>query len=170
MTAVTTHDLPTLRGFWSGRDIELKERFGLYPDPKLIVRDNDIRRRDSQGLLDTLHTSGLVPHNYPRDAKKVPTMDDTLRSAVYTFLARTPSHLLSVPLEDLLNDRDTPNLPGASGDLYPVGESKQALPIQRWKAGRACGRPVFWPKSSHANDRSGHAVNVRALVVKALAS
>ena len=135
MTAVTTHDLPTLRGFWSGRDIELKERFGLYPDPKLIVRDNDIRRRDSQGLLDTLHTSGLVPRNYPRDAKKVPTMDDTLRSAVYTFLARTPSHLLAVPLEDLLDDRDTPNLPGASGDLYPVWRIKAGPPdstLESW--------------------------------------
>jgi len=135
MTAVTTHDLPTLRGFWSGRDIELKERFGLYPDPKLIVRDNDIRRRDSQGLLDTLHTSGLVPRNYPRDAKKVPTMDDTLRSAVYTFLARTPSHLLAVPLEDLLDDCDTPNLPGASGDLYPVWRIKAGPPdstLESW--------------------------------------
>jgi 4-alpha-glucanotransferase len=137
MTAVTTHDLPTLRGFWSGRDIELKERFGLYPDPKLIVRDNDVRRRDRQGLLDTLHEFGVIPRDYPRDADKVPTMDDTLRSAIYTFLARTPSYLLALPLEDLLDDCDTPNLPGASGDLYPVW---------RIKAGPSGSTLESWPR------------------------
>lgn len=137
MTAVTTHDLPTLRGFWSGRDIELKKTLGLYPEPKLIARDKDARHRDRQALLKRLRKTGLLPRSYSRNAEAIPELDDTLRSAVYTFLARTPSHLLAVPLEDLLDDRDTPNLPGASGDRYPVW---------RIKAGPSDSTLETWPR------------------------
>ena len=37
LASVTTHDLPTLAGFWAGRDIEVKDRLQLYPHPMLPV-------------------------------------------------------------------------------------------------------------------------------------
>lgn len=137
MTAVTTHDLPTLRGFWTGRDIELKEAFGLYPDPSLIERDRDARHHDKQALLAALKKAQLLPKQYPSQATAIPELDDVLSRAVYTFLARTPSRLLGVPLEDLLSDRETPNLPGAPGDKYP---------IWRVKAGPAGSTMETWAK------------------------
>lgn len=124
MTAATTHDLPTLRGFWTGRDIELKEALGLYPDSTLIERDKTARHRDKQALLAALKKAHLLPREYPSQATASPELDDTLSRAIYTFLARTPSRLLSVPLEDLLGDYETPNLPGAPADKYPVWRIK----------------------------------------------
>ena len=32
LAVVSTHDLPTLRGFWLGEDIELQARLALYPN------------------------------------------------------------------------------------------------------------------------------------------
>jgi 4-alpha-glucanotransferase len=123
MTAVTTHDLPTLRGFWAGRDIELKEQLGLYPDNILIARDRDARHRDRQALLSALKHARLLPKDYP-EASITTEPDETLCQAVYTYLARTPCYLLAVPLEDLLGDRETPNLPGAPAHQYPVWRRK----------------------------------------------
>jgi (1->4)-alpha-D-glucan 1-alpha-D-glucosylmutase len=140
MTAVTTHDLPTLRGFWMGRDIELKEQLGLYPDDGLIERDKDARHRDRQALLAALKHARLLSKEYP-EASSVPDLDETLCRAVYTYLARTPCHLLAVPLEDLLGDRETPNLPGASADQYPVW---------RMKAGPAASTMDTWSRLPRA--------------------
>jgi 4-alpha-glucanotransferase len=137
MTAVTTHDLPTLRGFWTGRDIELKEAFGLYPDPSLIERDREARDHDKQALLAALKKAHLLPKRYPSQTTGIPELDDVLSRAVYTFLARTPSRLLGVPLEDLLSDSETPNLPGASDNKYP---------IWRIKAGPAGSTMETWSK------------------------
>jgi (1->4)-alpha-D-glucan 1-alpha-D-glucosylmutase len=128
MTAVTTHDLPTLRGFWTGRDIELKEACGLYPDPSLIERDRAARDHDKQALLAALKKAHLLPKRYPSQTMAIPELDDMLSRAIYTFLARTPSRLLGVPLEDLLGDSETPNLPGASGNKYPIWRIKAGHP------------------------------------------
>jgi 4-alpha-glucanotransferase len=140
MTAVTTHDLPTLRGFWTGRDIELKEELGLYPDDTLIDRDKETRHRDRQAMLTALKDARVLPNDYPK-ASIASELDETLCRAVYTYLARTPCYLLAVPLEDLLGDRDTPNLPGASENTYPVW---------RMKAGPPGSTMETWPRVPRA--------------------
>ena len=33
LTCLSTHDLPTWRGFWEGHDVALREKFGLAVDP-----------------------------------------------------------------------------------------------------------------------------------------
>lgn len=136
MTAVTTHDLPTLHGFWTGRDIELKEALHLYPEPALIERDKKARHRDKQALLVALKKAHLLPKECLPQATAFPELDDALSRAIYTFLARTPSRLLGVPLEDLLGDCETPNLPGVPADRYP---------IWRIKAGPAGSTMETWP-------------------------
>jgi len=137
MTAVTTHDLPTLRGFWTGRDIALKEALGLYPDPALIAHDKEARHRDKQALLTALRKAHLLPKHYSQQTAAIPEPNDVLSQAIYTFLARTPSRVLSVPLEDLLGDYETPNLPGA-----PLGK----YPVWRIKAGPADSTMETWSK------------------------
>ena len=46
LAVVGSHDLPTLRGWWQSRDIELKERLGLYPEPGEAARQRHARERD----------------------------------------------------------------------------------------------------------------------------
>lgn len=136
MVSVTTHDLPTLRGYWSGRDIEWKDKLGLYPDESFAQRDRQARARDRQALLAALKRAGVLPRGLPADAGGIPALNDELCRAVYAYLARTPSQLLIIPLEDLLGDIETPNLPGASPDRYPVWKMKAGHPestLDRWR-------------------------------------
>ncbi|WP_455245668.1 4-alpha-glucanotransferase, partial [Petrachloros mirabilis] len=76
--AVATHDLPTLKGFWIGRDIELKARIGLYKKAAWRRRDQDIRARDKQALLDALAKERLLPNGCPARAEAVPDPPDDL--------------------------------------------------------------------------------------------
>lgn len=110
LAAVTTHDLPTLCGYWRGRDIEVKDRLGVYLDEGARQRDLDDRRADRQLMLDAL--AGFLPPESPSEAGSVPEMTPGLSLAVHNFLARTPSKLVSVNLDDILFALDQQNLPG----------------------------------------------------------
>ncbi|HEY5626666.1 MAG TPA: 4-alpha-glucanotransferase, partial [Nitrospira sp.] len=129
--AVATHDLPTLPGFWSGRDIELKTQLKLYTKREWRTRDLATRARDKQALLDALVKEGLLPTHCPRSADAVPTMTDDLCRAIYAYLARTPSRLLLLSLEDLLGDLETPNLPG--NHAYPSWQIKAGPRGSTWE-------------------------------------
>ncbi len=129
--AVATHDLPTLRGFWIGRDIELKTQLKLYTKPEWRARDLATRARDKQALLDALVKEGLLPKGCSRSAVEVPTMTDELCRALYAYVARTPSRLLLLSLEDLLGDVETPNLPG--DHAYPSWRIKAGPDGSTWE-------------------------------------
>src|SRR6202140_4592344 len=61
LATATTHDMPTLRSYWEGRDIELRRRLNLYPSVEVesdVVRE---RERDRKLLLDALQEQGLKP-------------------------------------------------------------------------------------------------------------
>jgi len=129
--AVATHDLPTLRGFWRGRDIALKTQLNLYTKREWGTRDLATRARDKQALLDALVREGLLPKGCPRSADAVPAMTDDLCRAIYAYLARTPSRLLLLSLEDLLGDLETPNLPG--NHAYPSWRIKAGPRGSTWE-------------------------------------
>ncbi len=129
--AVATHDLPTLKGFWIGRDIELKARLGLYKKAAWLRRDRDIRVRDKQALLDALVKEKLLPDGCPERVEAVPELPDSLCRAIYAYLSRTASRLILVSMEDLLGDLDTPNIPGDHG--YPSWRIKTGPSSNTWE-------------------------------------
>jgi len=110
ISAVNTHDLPTLAGFWEGRDIQLKKILGLYPDVEAADREERARERERQLMLDAL--GDFLPAGFPRDASLVPGMDPGLSLSIHRFLARTPSRLVAASLDDVLFAEDQQNLPG----------------------------------------------------------
>jgi (1->4)-alpha-D-glucan 1-alpha-D-glucosylmutase len=116
LVAVTTHDLPTLPGYWDGTDIELKARLDLYPSAERERRDREMRQTDRQQLVAALRCEGLEAD--PDGSAPV--------ESVYRYLARTPGELLMVQLEDLLGMREQMNLPGTVEE-YPNWRRK--LPI-----------------------------------------
>jgi 4-alpha-glucanotransferase len=98
----STHDLPTLAGWWSGHDIEVKA--GLKPaDKKTRASQEDARRADRALLWDTLAPETPMPEAEATDA---------FVDAALGFVATTPAPLALFPLEDLLGLKDQPNLPG----------------------------------------------------------
>src|SRR5690606_2370406 len=94
LAAVTTHDLPTVAGVWSGDDAADQRAAGIEPDEAALA-----------GLRDRLVAlTGLGP-----DAD----VEDVV-VAVHARLARAPSALVAATLEDMLALRRRPNLPGTT--------------------------------------------------------
>ena len=101
LVSTTTHDLPTLAGFWTNEDIEARHRLGLLLDEDAYRAQLAGRARDKQMMLDLLASLGLLPPDFPRSAADVPELTGELHNAVIGFLASTPSRLMLINQEDL---------------------------------------------------------------------
>lgn len=116
--SVTTHDLATLRGYWTADDIALKTRLGIFKSAEEAAQARAARERDKALLVEALRNEGLLPSGVEAaDAAKLPWSTD-LANAVNLYLARSPSLLLTVQLDDLAGEQHQPNLPGTSVE-YP---------------------------------------------------
>lgn len=104
LVSISTHDLPTLWGYWSRRDLDEKERVKAYPNDAEAEAARRSRDEEVAGLIAALAREGLVPPDQPADA--VPF------EAILRFIARTRSQMLMIGLEDLLRVEDQANLPG----------------------------------------------------------
>jgi len=134
LVSATTHDLPTLRGFWMGRDIEVKSQIGFYPSSKDAEGESEQRARDRVALMRALTKEKLLPSKASPHIPKF--ISNEFCQAVYAFLARTPSRLLIIPLEDLLGEVETPNFPGIPGSAYPSWRLKMKRAIEGLKHDR----------------------------------
>lgn len=102
----TTHDLPTLAGWWSGHDIAV--RAGLNPADKRTRASQEAARDIDRTLL--WHTlADAAPVDAPPPA---PEDSETFVDTAVAFVAGTSSPLALFPLEDVLALKDQPNLPG----------------------------------------------------------
>lgn len=108
LCAVTTHDLPTLYGFWAGRDLEVKKRLGLFRDDSQWQEQVSGRERDKRLILSSLKSHGIIPEDYPEESGMIPD----LCLAIYRYLAMTPCKLVLVSLDDIIGTMDQQNLPG----------------------------------------------------------
>jgi glycogen operon protein len=104
---VSTHDLPTLAGYWSGEDIAERVALGLMRDETAARAE---RAADRAAMLDLLAAEGLLPEGAEPDGP----MDDALAAAIHALVARTPSSLLLVQAEDLAGETVAVNLPGTN--------------------------------------------------------
>ncbi len=128
LVAVTTHDLPTLPGFWTGRDLALRAEFDLFPSRKAQDRSLRERERDRRRLLEALAREGLIAADWVGRAKELTELPPDLVEAVHRYLARTPASLLMVQFEDWLGEVEQVNLPGTT-DQHPNWRRKQRLGI-----------------------------------------
>ena len=117
LVSSSTHDLPTLAGFWKGSDIEARRSAGVLDEQGYGNQWAD-RSRDKQRMLDALSRCGLLPVNYPLDARKVNELDQPLHRAIIAFLSSTPSMLMLINQEDLTWETNQQNLPGTTSQ-YP---------------------------------------------------
>ncbi len=129
LTAVTTHDLPTCYGFWRERDIEIKKELGLYLDSERYFKHLNDRKRDKKLLLKALFEQGVLQGEDLFEYYLSSEMDLTLCTAIYSYLAKTPSMLLSVSLDDILGTIDQQNLPGVV-EVYPCWMQKTPLNVE----------------------------------------
>ncbi|HTZ36982.1 MAG TPA: 4-alpha-glucanotransferase [Stellaceae bacterium] len=115
--SAATHDLPTLKGFWLGRDIAWRQSLALYPDASAEAADLADRHTSRWQLLEALEREGLMPRE--RFAEFLPPGGEpvytrALGEAILAFLARSRARLMLVQLEDIAGEEEQANLPGTS--------------------------------------------------------
>ena len=98
-----THDTVTVAGWWRGRDLDWAEKLGRLPEGTLRAEAEAIRDWDRGLLWSTLD------HTAPRPAPEDPA---PVVDAAIAHIARTPSVIALVSLEDMLAIEEQPNLPG----------------------------------------------------------
>jgi len=135
IVAASSHDLPTLAGWWEGSDLKLREKLGLFPDASARDRQIAARGEDRARLLRALAREGLLPEGIAAEPSSTPQISSALALAVHTFLARTPAQLMLVQLEDVIGVREQANLP-ATTDSHPNWRRKLPVALERWPAGR----------------------------------
>lgn len=113
MAVATTHDLPTLRGYWESGDLTLGKTLGLYPDEEMLSELYQDRERAKQGLLEGLHKYGCLPKRAGHNAAMM-SMTDTLNRGMQRYIADSNSALLGLQPEDWLGMAEPVNIPGTS--------------------------------------------------------
>ena len=99
----STHDLPTVAGWWSGVDIETRAKLGLADEN----REAKERVRDRKALWRSFRKGGITTKNEP-----LPSQPESAVDVAITFTTRSPSPLALIPMEDVLGLAEQPNLPG----------------------------------------------------------
>jgi len=125
MVTVSTHDLPTLAGWWTGRDLEWRKELNLYPSEEFGQKERDDRIIDRDFLIAAMTDSDLMTEETA--PKKSPAIMNTpLSVAVQEYMAQAPSSIQLIPLEDALELKEQVNIPGTI-DQHP--NWKQKLPV-----------------------------------------
>ena len=128
LAVATTHDLPTLAGFWSGEDLRVRSGLGAFPDDAARHRAWEERQRDKVGILSALKRENLLPTDVTEDLATVPAMTTELCQAIHLYLARTPSCIVLANFEDGLGELSQTNLPGTV-DSHPNWTRKYAVRV-----------------------------------------
>lgn len=128
LAVATTHDLPTLAGFWSGEDLQVRAGLGAFRDDAARRTAWDERQRDKGQILAALKREGLLPDGVTDDAAAVPSMTPALSLAIHAYLARTPSWMVLANLEDGLGEISQTNLPGTV-DSHPNWNRKYSVRV-----------------------------------------
>ena len=123
----TTHDLPTVAGWWRGSDITWRNKIGQTMaradgrDPEEAAQEE--RAKDRAELWRAFQLAGVAAPDVPAPPPDRAPVDEAL-----AFVAATPGPLVTFPLEDLLAQVEQPNLPG-SIDEHPNWRRRVSVPI-----------------------------------------
>ncbi|NNA69884.1 4-alpha-glucanotransferase [Pseudomonas gessardii] len=111
LATTSTHDLPTLNGWWHHRDIEWNVQLGLIDTPT-VEQWSEHRQRERAALRQAL---GQDPQNFGAALRNE---TDALLDASVRYLGHTRAPLVLLPLEDALGTLEQANLPGTL-DTHP---------------------------------------------------
>jgi 4-alpha-glucanotransferase len=106
----TTHDLPTIKGWWEAHDIDWRIRVGQSREDERPAQLEE-RERERAGLLRLLR-------EYAPGVEGDLSDPDVLADACAVFLGHTPAPLVLFPVEDALCLLEQPNMPGTT-DTHP---------------------------------------------------
>jgi 4-alpha-glucanotransferase len=134
IATTTTHDLPTVTGWWRGRDLHWQAQLGLLPADTGLEQAIRQRQVDRETLWAAFTHEGVANGEPPTDDDPAVAVD-----AAIAFVARTPAPITVIPLEDILGLEEQPNLPGTT-DQHPNWRRRLPQPAALLLADPACTR------------------------------
>lgn len=100
----STHDLPTVAGWWRGTDLDARASCGLLRDAQA---ERKVRSSERRALWAAFKSAKVAEGTAPAAIEAAPIVDAAVR-----FVAKTPTQLALPPLEDALGLERQPNMPG----------------------------------------------------------
>lgn len=122
-----THDTPTMRGWWSGWDIEQRHEIARR-DPRARAADWERRAKERRALAGLLSKEGLAPADLD-PVSPSPLAGDAPVDALHRLLARTGASLVAVQLDDALGASEQQNLPGTI-DEHPNWRRRYRVAVE----------------------------------------
>jgi 4-alpha-glucanotransferase len=119
LAAVTTHDLPTVVGLWSGSDLDVQHELGLAPN-EAGTREIKTRVHRLAGVSSSSSNTEVV-------------------ARVHEALGAAPSRILTATLDDAMAVEERPNMP-ATSDEWPNWRLALPAPIETLKTSRLAKR------------------------------
>lgn len=116
LATVTTHDMPTLVGYWHEHDLALRHQLDLFPSAQIAANLEQLRKDEKQLLCNELQLE-----------------QGNVQQLVYNshlYLAATPARLMAYQLEDMLLVATPVNIPGTSTE-YPNWRRKLPLEFEQ---------------------------------------
>jgi 4-alpha-glucanotransferase len=101
----STHDLPTVAGWWRGRDLDWRVQLGWLRDD---AGERAQRERDRHLLWEAFRASGAAQHDAPP-----PNQGQHAAGSAAVHIGKAACRLALLPLEDALALTEAPNLPGS---------------------------------------------------------
>lgn len=113
MTTLSTHDLPTINGYWRGHDFELGQQYDVYPDPKILTMLKRDRINAKAKILQRLKEAGVeIPDGV--DESLVSSCPIGFNHDLQRYAAAVNSALFGLQPEDWLGMSEPVNIPGTS--------------------------------------------------------
>lgn len=122
----STHDIPTIAGWWKGADLLLRDELHQFGPGQTREVEEDNRQRDRESMWRAFRDAGAC------EASATPSPDEAERAAdaAMAFLAASASQLALAPVEDILAIEEQPNLPGTT-DEHPNWRRRYAPDARR---------------------------------------
>jgi 4-alpha-glucanotransferase len=122
VASLNTHDMPTFRGFWEGRDLAALHRLGLLDD-ETFAAERERRRARREGLARRLSLG---------DPDSAGSAGAAL-AALLAELGASRAAIVLVNLEDLWQEREPQNVPGTYLE-HANWQRKARLTLEEMKA------------------------------------
>jgi 4-alpha-glucanotransferase len=119
LAAVTTHDLPTVAGLWSGADLKAQRELGLEPNEEGTLKISE-RLSAMTGITDETPVEEVI-------------------TRAYELLAQAPSAIVTATLEDALAVEERPNIPSTTETSWSLALPASLEELETSPLARAIG-------------------------------
>ena len=142
--SVGTHDMPPLKMWWFGYDIEEAAKLGQIASEEEKANAYHKREADRGMLLSSLDAAGVWPEDRPRSGNFIygEKYPEGIEEAVHRYIARSASKVVLVQLEDFLQVEKQQNLPGTDRDKHPNWRLKLPLDLEDLESSSAYLRNI----------------------------